>query len=260
MPHHNRKDPSTGFAPVSCSLDVFDAVASKSAHSGVVPQENSIFGTVVETYDALRQLGDDCHAGFIRGEIILEVNHCLLVPRGLKLSDIRRVKSHEQALGQCRAFLARNLPDAALEKVASTAAAAEALTGTTDCAAICSSICVHMFADLEVLVEGVQDRNDNHTRFYVLTASREDGLPPSPHPSPSSKALFRIAPSSSERITSLIATLGLPVSRLDRRPHPHASRVFQSVYLVEIEAEGLVDWEHALGRLAGTDIRLLGCW
>lgn len=148
--------------------DVFDDIASKTAHAGVVPQENSIFGNVIETYDALRKQ----NVGFIRGEIVLEVQHCLLVRRGVKPEDIQCVKSHEQvgrafsgvcepvadrrtkALGQCRAFLAQKFPSASLEKVASTAAAAEAVLNSPNCAAICSKLCATVFDGLEILFEG----------------------------------------------------------------------------------------------------------
>lgn len=62
----------------------------------VVPQENSIFGAVIETYDSLRKrsVGHDI---FVVGEIILAIQHCLLVRKGVSISDIGTVLSHEQA-------------------------------------------------------------------------------------------------------------------------------------------------------------------
>lgn len=72
-------------------LDVFDSVLS-TADWGVVPQENSTFGSVIETYDNLRRPD----AKFVRGEITLQVQHCLLVRRGVKLDDIKKIMSHEQ--------------------------------------------------------------------------------------------------------------------------------------------------------------------
>lgn len=70
---------------------VFNGLSS-SLPLGVIPQENSIFGTVVETYDLMRT----SQSAFIRGEIILKVDHCLLVKKGVRLHQIQKVLSHEQ--------------------------------------------------------------------------------------------------------------------------------------------------------------------
>ena len=72
-------------------VDVFKALSLK-VPIGVVPQENSIFGSVIETYDLLK-IPD---AAFIRGEITLKVDHCLLARKGVQHNDIRRILSHEQ--------------------------------------------------------------------------------------------------------------------------------------------------------------------
>ena len=58
----------------------------------MVPQENSTFGSVIETCNALRGF----HPGFVRGEVLLKIDHCLLVRKGVKLDEIRKVMSHEQ--------------------------------------------------------------------------------------------------------------------------------------------------------------------
>lgn len=71
--------------------DVFSSL-SPSVPLGVVPQENSTFGSVIETCNALR----GSHPGFVRGEVLLKIDHCLLVRKGVKLDEIRKVMSHEQ--------------------------------------------------------------------------------------------------------------------------------------------------------------------
>lgn len=62
---------------------------------GIVPQENTIFGAVTETYDTLRgpAVGTDV---FVRGEVVLLVQHCLIARKGVQLEDIERIISHEQ--------------------------------------------------------------------------------------------------------------------------------------------------------------------
>lgn len=82
--------------------DVFQALSSSSAEFGVVPQENTIFGSVVETYDSLRATDH-----FVVGELILRIEHCLLVKTGVQLEQIHTVLSHEQV---CRSSWLTKLP------------------------------------------------------------------------------------------------------------------------------------------------------
>ena len=74
---------------------MFKAV-SPEVPFGLLPQENSVFGTVTETYDLLRlpEVGTE---KFVRGELIIPIRHSLVVRRGVKLGDVERVLSHEQA-------------------------------------------------------------------------------------------------------------------------------------------------------------------
>ena len=76
--------------------DVFHSVGpSRDLTLALLPQENSIFGIVTETYDLLRssELGE---SKWIRGAVTLPVQHCLIVRRGKTMRDIKTVLSHEQ--------------------------------------------------------------------------------------------------------------------------------------------------------------------
>ncbi|KAL5512089.1 hypothetical protein ACEPAG_3610 [Sanghuangporus baumii] len=79
--------------------ETFRAIPSE-ASIAVLPVENSIFGTVIETLDLLHLL-EVRKEKVIAGEVTLQVQHCLLAAQGTKLEDIGNVFSHEQALGQC---------------------------------------------------------------------------------------------------------------------------------------------------------------
>ncbi len=75
-------------------LDVFLSVGP-TVKLALLPQENSIFGIVTETYDLLRF----SHVGtskWIRGTVTLPIQHCLVVQRGKALRDVKKVLSHEQ--------------------------------------------------------------------------------------------------------------------------------------------------------------------
>ncbi|TFK77006.1 PDT-domain-containing protein [Pluteus cervinus] len=250
--------------------DVFHAISHKSIPFGVVPQENSIYGSVIETYDLLRADG-----ALVCGEIILEVQHCLLVRRGTRLDQIERVISHEQALGQCSDFIQKHLPKASLVKTTSTASAAQAVVeNPPNCAAICSKICATLFDGLELLYEGIQNESTNFTRFYALAG--ELGVPPPAISyNPLNRALLRIRGQhtgqklSSTCLVPVLSVLHLDISRIDRRPSLE-SEPFHNVYFLEIQSteakEGDKNWaetvNEAVGRVrdAGGLADIIGLW
>jgi len=70
---------------------------------GIIPQENSIHGIVIETYDLLRS-PDVGREVFVRGEVTIAIQHCLITRKGVALKDVKRVLSHEQV---CMSFSSR---------------------------------------------------------------------------------------------------------------------------------------------------------
>ena len=80
--------------PLQASTAVCESI-SEEIPFGVIPQENTIFGAVIEAYDVLRApaVGKEV---FVRGEITLPVQHCLMARKGVKFEDIEKIVSHEQ--------------------------------------------------------------------------------------------------------------------------------------------------------------------
>jgi chorismate mutase/prephenate dehydratase len=110
----------------------------------------------------------------VRGEIELRVIHCLIANAGASLDTIRRVYSHPQALGQCRAFL-KHL-NCELVPTYDTAGSVKMIEqqGMTDGAAIASTRAADIYG-LEVLAQEIEDNPNNFTRFFVL--ARQDAPP-----------------------------------------------------------------------------------
>lgn len=152
---------SSQLRPSKSVLDVFELVVRSETDLGVVPIENSIEGSVSLTLEALAD-NDEVR---IVGEIVVEVEQCLL--SNGTLSGLRTVLSHPHALAQCKRWLRQHLPDADRVTTPSTAAAAFAVAGKPDHAAIASALAGKL-AGLEVLERGIQDRPHNATRFIVL--------------------------------------------------------------------------------------------
>lgn len=180
-------------------LDVFLAVQTSSVLYGVVPFENSTNGSVINTLDLLIDREKICGDVLVCGEAYVPVHHCLLghadlIPHcgegsnenGVKsitklslktheaqphldLGRIQRVLSHVQAFGQCDIFLSTHLKGAECQEVSSTSKAAEIVaadkSGTS--VAISSSLAADIYK-LDIVADGIQDREDNTTRFLIL--------------------------------------------------------------------------------------------
>ena len=143
------------------------AVASAIAEEGVVPIENSLEGSVTDTLDILINEA----RLFIRRELVLPIEHCLLVRPGTPSAEIQVIYSHPQALGQCRNFLERYFPNAQLVASLSTAAA---VTDAKESSSLAAAIAPKRTAELynvEVLAQGIQDNPANVTRFVILANS-----------------------------------------------------------------------------------------
>ncbi|CAL1695473.1 unnamed protein product [Somion occarium] len=183
------------YVDYSTITKVFQSVGPEVPYA-LVPQENTIYGAVIETYDTLRlpEVGVD---KFVRGERAISIQHCLVVRQGVQLKDVVKIVSHEQAFGQCTRFLQDNFPNAILEKRPSTAEAAQSLLTPEDDlegerAAICSSVCTTIFDGLEVARSSIQNESENYTRFYVLSTSLRSTPPKLPSKPQLRRALVRI--------------------------------------------------------------------
>ncbi len=149
--------------PVATIAAVFEEVEQGTAQFGIVPLENSTDGRVTDTLDCF------AHSPVqICGELPLRIHHCLL-GKGRRAA-IRTVLSKPQALSQCRNWLAKHLPQAAAEPIASTAEAARRAAGDDTIAAIAGTQAAAEYG-LEVLAENIEDQRDNVTRFAVIGTS-----------------------------------------------------------------------------------------
>ncbi|HHW31343.1 MAG TPA: prephenate dehydratase [Clostridiaceae bacterium] len=147
--------------------DILFAVEAGELDEAVVPIENSLEGAVNVTLDILALEVNL----MIKHELVLAVKQNLMVKKGAKASDIRHVLSHPQAIGQCRKFIASKFPQAEIELVYSTAnGAREVSEGDGTSAAIGSAAAAEAY-NLDVLFEGIQDENNNLTRFVVVSKS-----------------------------------------------------------------------------------------
>ena len=141
--------------------EVFQEVESGVADFGVVPIENSTEGTVNNTLDMF--LTSPLKIG---GEIELRIEQHLL-GKMESLDNVRRICAHEQSLAQCRGWLREFLPDAELIGVSSNAVGARRARDEDGTAAVGSGAAAEVY-DLRLMVNNIEDRTDNATRFLVI--------------------------------------------------------------------------------------------
>ena len=151
------------------------ALRAGEADVALLPIENSMAGSINETYDALAEGGLASNA-----EEISRVEHCLLGLPGAPLEGLRKVMSHPQALAQCETFL-RTIPWAVAHAEFDTAGAAYKVKelGDPSLAAIASESAARLFG-LEVLRKGIEMQSGNATRFVEVALESV--------PSPATKA------------------------------------------------------------------------
>jgi len=140
---------------------IFEEVNRKHVDFGVVPLENSTDGRVADTLDMFIRLPQIR----ICSEVRIRVHHNLLT--NCEQTEIRRIYSKPQALSQCRNWLSKNVPQATLHEVTSTAAAAQLVQREPGAAAVASREAAVRYG-LRILFSDIEDSPHNETRFAVI--------------------------------------------------------------------------------------------
>ena len=145
--------------------EVLDAITQGKVERVVLPLENALEGTVMQTLDGLYV--SKLH---ITQELILPINHCLAgLNASINLQEVTQIYSHPQALGQCRNYIQKNFQNAKLILTPSTAAAFKKIKeeGLTNALAIGPTLCGEVYG-LQVLDENIQDIENNTTAFILV--------------------------------------------------------------------------------------------
>ena len=153
--------PGALLIPVKQFYEIFDLLAGLEIDAAAVPVENSIEGSINEIYDLLLDSKMK-----VTGEIFQRINHCLIA--NVQREKLTKVYSHPQAIAQCRNYLRIK----GLDPIPTydTAAAVRMIKEKhfVDAGAIGSKRAAQIY-DMRIIDEGIQDRENNYTRFLILS-------------------------------------------------------------------------------------------
>ena len=204
---------------------VFSAIDKGLCQYGILPLENSTAGSVKKVYDLMIQ-----HNFSIVRTFRLKIDHNLLVRPGVKLSDIKEIYSHEQAINQCSEFL-HSLTGITVIPVANTAVAAEMVSKSDrkDVAAISSRNCADLY-NLDCIASSIQDKGNNRTRFICISKNLEI------YPGSDKTSIMMVLPHRPGSLYKFLArlyVLGINVTKLESRPIP--DRDFEFMFYFDLE-------------------------
>ncbi|MBO5882979.1 MAG: prephenate dehydratase [Clostridia bacterium] len=206
---------------------VFSAIEAGLCKYAVIPIENSTAGSVKKVYDLMIS-----HRFHIVRTVRVKIDHCLLAKNGTKLSDIKEIYSHDQAISQCSAFLSTLGADVKITRVENTAEAAAMVAASErhDVASISSRSCASQYG-LSVISSSVQDNTNNHTRFICISKDVEI------YPGADRTTLMLVTPHKPGalfKILSRFNALGINLLKLESRPIP--DRDFEFMFYFDLES------------------------
>jgi len=153
-----------GIEALACPTfeEVFQLARDDSEYKIVIPIENSLAGRVADIHYLIPKYKLQIHA-----EHFQKVNHNLLGVKGSKLKDIKSVRSHAQAIGQCRKIISDNNLRAIVS--ADTAGSAKFVAEKKDKteSAIASELSAKIY-NLDIIKKDIEDEKGNVTRFFIM--------------------------------------------------------------------------------------------
>ncbi|MDO4618761.1 MAG: prephenate dehydratase [Clostridia bacterium] len=150
--------------PYSSIYSLIMATQRDEVEKAIVPIENSIEGSVNMTLDTLAFSADL----FITGEYILRICQNLMVKKGTKIEDIKKITSHPQPIAQCAHLLEEKFLGVPIEYTDSTAKGAEAVINSEEAYATLGPKGLADIYGLEILVPDCADDPSNSTRFVII--------------------------------------------------------------------------------------------
>ena len=229
--------------PCTVSAQVLAKVVAGEVDGAVLPIENSLHGSVAEHYDLLLEMPVR-----IERESQMRIRHNLIAAPGVALAQIRRVMSHPVALSQCMRFLAEH-PEWEVAPFYDTAGSVKHVMEASlrDVAGIAPELAAEEYG-AQVLLAGVEDHAENHTRFHLIVS---DHRPVAATGAAANK--MSVAFAIEHRPGTLVAALqrlseaGVDLTKIESRPVPGSP--WEYVFYVDVRFDTADQADRALAAL-----------
>lgn len=205
---------------------VFSAVEKGLCKYGMLPIENSLNGSVAEVYDLMKK-----NKFYIVKSVKMKINHTLLAKSGTKISDIKEIYSHSQALAQCSDFL-KTMKGLKVNTSENTAVAAKHVSELNESrfAAISTKDCAELYG-LSVISDNIQNNDNNYTRFICISKDMEI------YPGANKTSIMFTTPHKPGALYGIISkfsALGVNLTKLESRPIP--GKDFEFMFHVDLDS------------------------
>ena len=221
-----RAFPDAERVPYATVSRVAHAVESGEVDRAVIAIENSLQGSVVDTVDLL--LHEDGLT--ICGEVVLPIEHCLMIQPGASTADIDVIYSHPQSLGQCRHYLESRFPNARKEAALSNSEAVVIMMKTPRTAAIAPARAGDIYG-AQIVERGIQDGDLNKTRFVVL--AKESAAHSGADKTSIAFAVAHDRPGTLVSVLHEFADRSINLTKIESRPSGGELGVY--IFLVDVE-------------------------
>lgn len=231
--------------------DVFSAVKDDTSEYGVVAIENSLYGSINDTYDLL--VKNELH---ICAESYEQISLFLLGTPDSSLDTITDIYSHPAALGESTNFLDLKLPSASRHEYSDTALSAKYVAETKDNskAAIAGELAANSYK-VKVLAKNIESHKDNYTRFILISKKQSEQV----LKNSKSTIVFQTGkkPGSLYAALGVFAKYNIGLTKLESRPI--VGKAWRYMYYADIES-GFDDKLNSELSKVASDIRLLGTY
>ena len=155
------KYPNCETIPCKTFDECFEKANNDNSVKAIIPESNKTTGNIGVEYLIFKYRLN------IFAEHFFPINHNLLGLSGSKLSDIKDIYSHAQALSQSSIFIKKNKLNGNVR--ADTAGSAKYISEAKDKskAAISSRLSADIY-NLQILDSSIQDEKENVTRFLIM--------------------------------------------------------------------------------------------